>query len=172
MVINFKNNLIKSLKKVDFYQHQEYLLFQEETERTYQNSDALLETYTDIKWKIVKTINEIYSSRLLVPVVLENWLHNINKEDEVSYFLNEVGSNVLSHSQFKAPSKFHLWFGHNGFIIGIEQKGTGFDAEKINSHKLKNNEGAAFEFFRECKSTVFFDNPTEARIVMIMMLFD
>ncbi|MBI2151161.1 hypothetical protein HYU21_00340 [Candidatus Woesearchaeota archaeon] len=171
MVLNFQNNLNLSLQRINCHQHFEYPLHIEEIERTYQTSDDLLETYTDVKWKIVNTLNEIYSSQLLVPVVLENWFNNVNKEDEVSYFLNEVGSNILSYSQFKVPSKFHLWLGRKGFIIGIEQKGASFDAEKINSHKLKNNEGAAFEFFRKCNSTIFFDHPKEARIVMMEVLF-
>ena len=81
--------------------------------------------------------------------------------------MNEAGSNTLNHSQFKAPSHFHLWMGKKGFVIGIEQQGKGFNAQKINQEKIKEGEGAAFEFFRKCKGTIFFDEPKKARVVYL-----
>ena len=109
-------------------------------------------------------LNQKYSRLLENGFDLYNWLNYQNK-DEVAYFLNEAGSNALNYSQFKAPSKFHLWFGKKGFIIGIEQKGQGFNASKVDSERLKDNQGAAFDFFRNCKSKIFFDNDQDAKIV-------
>ncbi len=57
--------------------------------------------------------------------------------------------------------------GTKGFVIGIEQQGKGFDAEKINQEKIKEGEGAAFEFFRKCKGTVFFDDSEKAKVVYL-----
>src|SRR3989344_4553239 len=56
-------------------------------------------------------------------------------------------------------NKFDLynWLGRKGFLIGIEQKGKGFNAAKINDERIKEHQGGAFTFFRECKNKVFFD---------------
>ena len=101
---------------------------------------------------------------------LYNWLE-FNSKDEVAYFLNEAGSNCLTYSDHKTPHKFHLWLGSKGFIIGIEQLGTGFNASEINEKKIKDNEGAAFEFFRNCQSEIFFDDSQKAKIVYMEHLF-
>ena len=69
------------------------------------------------------------------------------------------------------PHKFHLWLGEKGFIIGIEQKGKGFNPIHINENLIKNNKGAAFEFFRECNGKVFFDNSEDAKVVYFKKLF-
>ncbi|MBI2662401.1 hypothetical protein HYX11_03000, partial [Candidatus Woesearchaeota archaeon] len=99
-----------------------------------------------------------------------NWLrHNAN--DEVAYFLSETGANCLNYSLFRAPHKFHLWLGKKGFVIGIEQKGRGFPAALIHEQQRKKNEGAAFEFFRTCKSEIFFDDENSAKVVYIETRF-
>ena len=55
--------------------------------------------------------------------------------------------------------------------MGIEQKGKGFNAVKINEEKVKENKGGAFRFFRECKNTVFFDDAEEAKVVYLEVRF-
>jgi len=57
--------------------------------------------------------------------------------------------------------------GRKGFVIGIEQQGKGFNAEKVHKEKIKEGEGAAFEFYRKCKGRVFFDEPKKARMVYL-----
>ena len=52
-------------------------------------------------------------------------------------------------------------------MIGIEQQGKGFNAEKVHKEKIKEGEGAAFEFYRKCKGRVFFDEPKKARMVYL-----
>ncbi len=97
---------------------------------------------------------------------LYHWLLE-NKEDEVAYFLNEAGSNCLTHSQYKAPSKFRLWLGKKGFILSLEQKGAGFAAQEIAQKKP----GGFFTFFKQSRSLIFFDYPEKARAVFLQVLF-
>jgi len=64
-----------------------------------------------------------------------------------------------------------LWLGEKGFIIGIEQKGKGFHAEHINKNKIKENKGAAFEFFRNCQNNIFFDNKENTTMILMQHIF-
>ena len=169
MVISFHKNISASLKSIHLQQHQEFLVHSQESKRTHLTSDDLIALYGNHKWAVVDILNREYRHLLETPFDLYHWL-NYKEHDEVAYFLNEAGSNALSHSEFLVPYKFHLWLGKKGFIIGIEQKGKSFNAEKVNQKRIKDNEGAAFEFYRNCKSTVFFDNPQEARIVFMEYL--
>jgi len=169
MTLNFSLSLPEALADINFqeYQgHHEFIIHDKDEERIYSNSDEIIGKYGEIKWKIVDLVNARYSHILKDKFDLYNWI-NKNKQDELSYFLNEAGSNSLLYSQFKAPFKFHLWLGENSFIVGIEQKGQGFNAEKINSGHLKENRGAAFQFFRESQSQVFFDDPKQAKVVYL-----
>ena len=166
MVILFDKDLPSALKNIAFQEHQEFLVHDQEELRTHLTSDEIVSRYGEIKWNILDLINEKYKTNF----DHYNWL-NQDQTDEVAYFINEAGSNVLSYSQFKAPFKFHLWLGQRGFIIGIEQRGKGFPAEQVHNQRLKENEGAAFEFFRNCKSQIFFDKPEEAKIVFMEYLF-
>lgn len=163
MVIDFEKKLQEALDLIEKREYHQIEVHTLEKKRV----DETISVYGNAKWKIVDLLNQNYSKILTKEFDLYNWL--IYKEDdEVAYFLNEAGSNTLNYSQFGAPSKFHLWIGENGFIIGIEQKGLGFNAVKINSERLKENQGAAFEFFRNCKNKIFFDNPTESRTVFML----
>ena len=63
-----------------------------------------------------------------------------------------------------------MWLGKKGFVIGISQKGEGFSAVEVDDKKIKTNEGAAFDFFRNCKGEIFFDNPQQVRMVYFLGL--
>jgi len=168
MAINFDHNLERALKNIEFSeQSHEFIVHEHEHEAEH---GQIIEKYGDYKWRIVDLLNENYGLFLDEPIDLHNWL-NFNEQDEVAYFLSEAGSNVLNYSQFKAPFKYHLWLGSKGFIIAIEQKGQGFPAQEVHHQKIKDGEGAAFDFYRNCKSKVFFDDPKEARIVYMEYLF-
>ena len=156
MTINFERIFDESIETID---HSKY----------HEINIKDLESYGDAKWAIVDLLNDHYSSVLTSNFDLYNWI-NHNEKDEVAYFLNETGSNVLNYSEFGAPAKFHLWLGEKGFIIGIEQKGNGFNAFEIDKFGLKENEGAGFNFFRECKSQIFFDNVENVKIVFMKYL--
>ena len=163
MVIHVQHTLAKSLDHINFSGKYHGLPLPDlQQPRTHENSDALIELYGQCKWNIVDLLNKNYDADFN----LNNWLLQ-NKHDEVAYFLNETGSNCLNYAQYKIPSQFHLWLGKKGFIIGIEQKGKGFNAQEIDQKKIKENEGAAFAFFHSCKSSIFFDNPDDARIVFM-----
>jgi len=165
MVIHFTQNLPKALQEIQFFEYRGFVVHEKEEIRTYLNSDELVSKYGDSKWAVIDLLNERYNSSF----DLHNWV-NKNEDDEVAYFINEAGSNCLNYSQFKIPHKFHLWLGKKGFVLGVEQKGVGFNAEEIHHQKLKDNEGAAFDFFRNCQSKVFFDNSENARIVFMIFL--
>ena len=170
MVLSFHQTLSHTLSLIEAQKHQEFIIHDQESPRTLSLSDDIISLYGNHKWAIVDLLNQQYSHILTSPFDLYHWL-NYNTSDEVAYFLNEAGSNVLSYAQYKAPYKFHLWLGKKGFIIGIEQKGQGFNAQQVDKKRIKENEGAAFDFYRNCKSTIFFDNAKEARIVFMEYLF-
>ena len=163
MVLNFNKTLQEALETIKFQDTKEHIKFIVPQENH-------IEEYGKIKWAITDSLNERYSQVLREPFDLYNWLH-YNEKDEVSYFLSEAGSNSLHHSQFKMPDTFLLFKGRTGFIIGIQQQGDGFNALEVNDKRIKDNEGAAFDFFRRCTSTIFFDNAQDAKIVYFEFLF-
>lgn len=166
MVLDFSRSLQESLELIGATEGYEFPVYENEEIRTHLISDALIERYGHAKWAIVDLLNEKYGALLFNKFDLHNWLDK-NKDDEVAYFLNEAGSNSLNYSEFLAPYKFHLWLGKNGFVIAIEQKGRGFNALKIDEERVKDNQGGAFTFFRDCKSIIFFDDAEEARILYL-----
>lgn len=164
MALNFDRTLQESLARIGMKKYRKIEVHAIEEVRTPACSH-IIETYGKAKWEVVERLNAHYGKNF----DLHNWL-NYNESDEVAYFLNEAGSNCLNYADFKAPSKFHLWKGRRGFVIGIEQIGEGFDAINVDLLKLKQNEGAAFEFFRRCKSNIFFDDPKSSNIVFMECL--
>ena len=168
MVISFSTTLHEALTQIDFITYQDFTIHPHQELRT----DETLNLYGKAKWDIIDQLNEKYSaivgSKVSSKFDLYHWLAE-NQEDEVAYFLNEAGSNCLSHSEYLAPWKFHLWLGKKGFIIGIEQQGVGFNARAVETKKIKTNEGAAFDFFRSCNSLIFFDQPESAKVVYFAM---
>jgi hypothetical protein len=160
-------NLNLALQEIKVKEHKQFTIHKKEEIRTHLISDNLIDHYGKTKWEIVDLLNNHYNQNKFN---LYNWL-NKNKDDEVSYFLNEVGSNSLNHSPFLAPYKFHLWLGESGFIIAIEQKGEGFNANFINQNRIKDNQGAAFTFFRNCKNQIFFDDPNNTKTVFMQQIF-
>jgi len=148
MVIHFRHNLTAALQNIKSTDYKEFLV-------------SNLEEYGEAKWQIVNLINQKFSTQH----DLYNWIH-YNEKDEVAYFLNEAGSNALHHDKIK---KFHLWLGEQGFIIALEQE-SGFNAAEVDEKKIKNNEGAAFQFYRNCNSKIFFDKAEEAKIVFMETL--
>jgi len=166
MTLHFDKNVHQALDKIEFFDYHEIIVHQQKEERTHSNSCQIIEIYGKAKWQIVDLLNEQYGTNFN----LHNWLKK-DKSDEVSYFLNEAGSNCLNYSEFKTPYMFHLWFGKKGFIIGIEQNGKGFNAKEVYQQGIKTNEGNAFDFFENCNHKVFFDNPTDAKIVFFKHTF-
>ena len=176
MVLHFKKSISESLENIHSpvnihpLKYHRLPVYDAEVVRTHVISDAVIEQYGHAKWAVVDLLNEEYGAILFNKYDLHHWLEK-NQDDEVAYFLNEAGSNSLNYSQFLAPSCFHLWLGKKGFVIGIEQKGKGFNAVKINEEKIKEHQGRAFSFFRECKNAVFFDNAYDAKIVYLEVRF-
>lgn len=167
MALQFQHTLSQALEHIEFSGEPTTLpIHPHQKKRT----EEIITQYGNAKWAVVDMLNKRYSAILNTEFNLYHWLH-YNEHDEVAYFLNEAGSNALNHSQFKAPSHFHLWMGKKGFVIGIEQQGKGFDAWKIDKEKIKEGEGAAFEFFRRCKGIVFFDEPANAKIIYLQYSF-
>ena len=167
MALHFDHNLQRALKNIQAEGYHELLIHDQKEKRDVYSSCEIIESYGEAKHEVVEIINQYYSH---LNFDLMNWVKK-NQDDEVSYFLNEVGSNVLSHSEFKAPHKFHIWFGKKGFIIGVEQRGRGFNAEEVHNQRLKENEGAAFNFFRSCESKIFFNDSKDANSVFMEFKF-
>ncbi len=163
MTLYFQHNLASALKNIERLEHYEFLVSGE-------IDSQLTESYGMAKWKIVDLLNEKFSKVLKDKFDLYNWL-NYNENDELAYFLNEAGSNCLNYSEFKMPHKFHLWVGKKGFVVGIEQKGKGFNAEEVHNFRIKDGEGAAFDFYRKAKSKIFFDDCKNARMVLMEFMF-
>jgi hypothetical protein len=157
MVIHFTKTLQESLLCIKSNEHHTFHIHQDKNKT--DHSEIIIRKYGDAKWAIIDFLNNKYN----INTDLINWLNH--KDDDVAYFLSEVGSNSLHHSEFGAPSGFHLWLGEKGFVIAIEQKGKGFNAEHIHQNKIMDNEGAAFDLFRRSKHSIFFDDSINARVV-------
>ena len=186
MTIHFQKNLPQALMNINFQEYHELPVHQETSLVCPTANKKVIDLYGEQMWKVVDLINEKFGrgekvgnqppneekhSRVMKEKFdLYNWI-NHNSNDEVAYFLSETGSNCINFSEFKAPAKFHLWLGVKGFVIGVEQKGKPFNAEEIDPKRIKDNEGAAFEFYRQCESAVFFDNYQAARVVYLEWLF-
>lgn len=162
MVISFSFNLKEALEKIKFGGEKRTIVIERTT-----GYNVSIVSYGKAKWAIVDLLNESYSHRFNEPINLHNWL-NYNESDEVSYFLNEAGSNTLNYADGKISSTFHLWRGEKGFVIGIEQDGNSFDALRIDTLRLRENEGAGFDFYRKCRGTIFFDDKNKAKIIYFM----
>ena len=146
MAIDFNKTLQQALENIGFSGgYYELPIYELETVRTNIISDEIIETYGNAKWAVIDILNEKYGALLSDKFNLHNWLEK-KDSDEVAYFLNEAGSNSLNYSQFLTPRRFHLWLGGKGFVIGIEQKGDGFNAVKIHEEKLHRHLGGAFNF--------------------------
>ena len=160
MTLHLNQQLTPLIEELNLQEQQQFIVHPLEKVRDLNSSCEILEKYADTKWSIINLLNQKYKQNF----DLCHWLDD-DLDDEVSFFLNEAGSNCLNYSQFKAPYQYHLWLGKDNFILGIEQKGQGFNAEEVNKNRIKSNAGKAFEFFRNCKSKIFFDNPLNAKIV-------
>lgn len=164
MVLRFQQTLSQACQDIELKREKYFLLPLQS--RTLQNSDTLLEKYAEAKWNVITSLQAYYG-----PITnLENWI-NGNRQDEIATFLNEWGSNVLLYSERKIPARYSLWLGKRGCVIGIEQQGNGFDAQWVHELRLKNNKGTCFDFFRSCKSLVFFDDPRQAKKVYFQVNF-
>ncbi|PIN76737.1 hypothetical protein COV17_01290 [Candidatus Woesearchaeota archaeon CG10_big_fil_rev_8_21_14_0_10_36_11] len=171
MTLNFTETLPDALRSIRHTgEYYEFIVHEKEMPLQDPMLNMMITQYGNSKWNVVDLLNAQYSTVLPEKFDLYNWLH-YNDNDEVAYFLNEVGSNTLTHSEFKAPHAFRIWLGTNGFIIGVQQNGKGFNAKEVDEKQIKSNEGAAFTFFRNCRSTIFFDNVQETRIVFMEYRF-
>lgn len=170
MALCFQTKLSDSLHRIGFVNYHNFLVNNDSQSRTLSNSDQLIEIYGNAKWQVVDLLNQHYAHLLKEKFDLYNWL-NHNPNDELAYFLNEAGSNCLNYSEHKIPHQFHLWLGQKGFVVGIEQFGSGFDAEKVHKKNIKENEGSGFEFFRNCRSKIFFDDKNHTKIILMEFLF-
>jgi hypothetical protein len=165
MPINFTHSLQQALNTIEHQISKEFIIHLHKTTRTLTNTDEILQNYGKAKWAIVDILNKNYQTNFN----LYNWLNN--KEDDVAHFINEAGSNTLNYSEFKTPHKFHLHLGIKGFVIAIEQLGQPFNAQEIQNNKIKQNKGAAFQFYNNSKSTIFFNHPTSSTAVYLQYLF-
>ena len=170
MVIHFSNNLQQALENIQNFKQIRIPVYALDQVRSHQISDEVIAKYGEAKWAVIDFLNEEYGEILLNKFNLHHWLEK-NKEDEIAYFLNEAGSNSLNYSEYLAPSGFHLWLGKKGFVIGIEQKGKGFNAIEVDTRRTQVNQGGGFAFFRECRNKIFFDNAMDAKIVYFEVKF-
>ncbi len=150
MVINPNEQLPKALQVIGYYSYLEFPVCNE--------SDFL-----QALWTVVDSLNQHYASILSEPFDLYNWV-NHQPQDEVAYFLNETSSNIFNYTKDKLPHRLMLWIGRAGFVLALEQLGTGFNITRV----IK---GGAFHFYENCRQTVFFDNPKRAKIAYLQYLF-
>jgi len=167
MAICFKTTLTEALEKIQHHSSHTFPIHNRHKVRDVFSSCDIIDKYGQQKWAVVELLNKTYGAKF----DLYNWITQIVTE-EVAYFLNEAGSNSLNYTEYKAPDNFSLWLGKKGFIISIEQQGTGFDAQRIHQLEIKENEGAGFDFFRNCKGKVFFDDHENAKIIYLQLLLN
>ena len=167
MTLHFAKTLPEALQSIGHNgEYHEFIVHENEIPLQEHMLNMMITQYGNSKWNVVDLLNAQYSHVLSDKFDLYNWLH-YNENDEVSYFLNEAGSNTLNYSDFGAPHAFRIWLGTKGFVVGVQQNGQGFNAREIHEKRIKSNKGAAFTFFRNCKNIIFFDNADEARIVFM-----
>lgn len=163
MVLNSDLTLQKALAVLG--ENPAYVTFPVHTEKQPAiHSASFIAHYGSAKFRIVELLNQRYAQHFSSLIDLHNWLYH-RQEDEVAYFLNEAGSNAINHSDYKAPARFHLWLGENGFLIGVEQKGKSFAVGELTKSLRQTKGGDGSRFFQACQGTIFFDNPKEAKVV-------
>ena len=167
MVICFETTLIKALGHIQYKSGRTFPIHNQKLVRDVFSSCDIIDKYGQQKWAVVELLNKTYGTKF----DLYNWINQV-ATDEVAYFLNEAGSNSLNYTEYKAPDNFSLWLGKKGFTISIEQRGVGFDAQRIHQLEIKENEGAGFDFFRNCKGKVFFDDHENAKIIYLQLLLN
>ena len=190
MVLNFDYTLSEALDKVGFTKKLVFNVYNsgKDGADVYDTSSGgtdvsigesvLLSRYGDAKWGISSVINGNYGSRLKCPVDLYNWLF-FCEDDEVSYFVCEMGANVIHH-QGCFPECFEVYLGSSGFVLGVVQNGLNrgqrvkkvFNAVEVDVKKIFSNSGGGFSFLRRCKGVVFFDNPFDVRVVYYVQSFE
>ena len=119
------------------------------------------ERYERAQERIVRIVNYVFDKNF----DLSHWPKKPG--DELAFFLVETGNNAMWHSQFQAPYRHFLFVGEQEFVVGISQKGRGFNAREVDKLRQFSYGGRAFEFYRGCRSTIFFDNPESARVVFM-----
>lgn len=120
------------------------------------NRDHAIEKFGEIQQAIIEILNQRYH----LHINLQNWLDK--KHDEVAWFLSETSSNIFSESQEKVVSKVSLYLKENNFIIALHQCSP-FNPLIIAKENIHHNQGKGFEFYKTCKGTIFFDDPTSAK---------
>ena len=94
---------------------------------------------------------------------------NCQQDCTLYAILFEAHASIAMHGDYNFPSKIELWIGKAGFIVGVQQKGRGFNADEISrTGKHREGGGSGFKTYKELGYDVFFDNPTDARTVYIM----
>ncbi|MAG72951.1 hypothetical protein CL620_01440 [archaeon] len=167
MVLNFDLNLKQAKKEIKYSEQREFIIYENEEVRTYETSDEWLEKFAAAQHAIVDLLNKKYK----LNIDLQNWVKG-DTTDEVSSFLNEASSNCFANAQYKCVWKMVLYLGDKGFILGVFQKGKGFNAKEINTSKKKENVGKGFDFYRECKNVIFFDDPKDATTLFFSCSFE
>ena len=170
MVLDFERKLTDSLESIGHSgEEHEFLVHDEDLHEVNPQCSMLLSRYSDALHGVVEHVNNRFSTVLDGSFDLLNWIKH-NHHDELAYFLSETGNNCLNHSQNKAPHKLKLYLGSKGFVVAVEQEGKGFDAKVVDSSGFYQNEGAAFDFYRNCQSVVFFDDFLDSKVVFMEFL--
>ena len=112
-----------------------------------------MQDYDNAKEQIIQKINKRYNKSH----DQYNWI--INKEDELSFFLNEAGSNARLYGN--KLKNITLYLSNSSYIIEYEQNKT-FNPQNVATYNIKKNRGAGFKFYKSCKATIFFNNITNA----------
>ncbi len=173
MVINWNKNLEETLTEIKGTTNDlpVYISMQFTTKDT-KTLDTFRNGYIEcnkLQNKIFEMINSIYCTTGKKRFEYKP-LQEIQEDDysyDLNMFLHEASDNIIRYSENEIPKAFHLWTAEKGFVIGVEQEGNGFNAKKINESRIcdEDSKGRGFEFFRNSKQEILFDNPIDTRIV-------
>ena len=178
MVIKFSKTLGEALQEIGYGGELkntiEYILHNEEKKIQDMSKDykskLVQRFYREVLGKnlIPELVNENYGHLLKEPLVMPPHSHDCNNPFT---FLWERYNDSILYGEYGMPSRFNMWLGQESFILGLEQKGKGFNVIKINKRKPRKRGGTGFKDLRETRHDIFFDNPEDARAVYLQYKF-
>ncbi|HLC58661.1 MAG TPA: hypothetical protein VJI68_02275 [Candidatus Nanoarchaeia archaeon] len=94
-----------------------------------------------------------------------------NKKREIPLFMSETIFNAIDHGEYTSVHHLELRLTTKGTVIGVCQLGNGFNAVNIDARRIFKNLGGGFTAYRKISSSVFFDDPLNARGVYLKYVF-
>ncbi|MBW2984400.1 hypothetical protein KY361_04750 [Candidatus Woesearchaeota archaeon] len=160
MVIAFDKTLADALREIGFSESEGVHLEEVVYDGEVHLSELSPEEQESLFARIGRAYGEVFNQ---VTLCGKSW--DVPHLRNLSDFISHITTNVRKYSQYGIEYRIHFWQGERGFVVGIEQKGRGFEAKRVDSERIASSYGNGFNFYRACSPYIFFDSPSDARIV-------